>query len=503
MAVEFRLLGDVEAVIDGARVPVGYAQLRCVLAALLVEANRTVPVDQLVDRVWGDRRMPHRPRNALQHGVTLLRNALAGSPDVTITWRSPGYRLTADPATIDLHRFRDLLRQARSAPDDRAAALLAQALNQWRGEPFGGLDFGWLRSLREALHRQHLGARLDLTDIELRRGRHAEVVGELAEWVGRHPLDERLAGQYLTALCRTGAQAQALVHYENLRRQLAEQLGADPSAPLRELHTRILADDPVLAPPAGPGRVVPVAVPRQLPARPRQFVGRGRELTWLHSVSGGGPAIAVIGGAGGIGKTWLALCWAYQALHRFPDGQLHVNLRGFDPSGEPLSPASALRGFLEALGVAPGAIPSDVDARAALYRSLVAGRRMLVLLDNARDAEQVVPLLPGGDTCTVLVTSRQRLTGLVVAHGARPVELEVLREREARELLAGQLGAARLAAEPGAATELLDFCAGLPLAISIVAARIAVQPELSLAVLAGELRGLHRQLDVLDTGDTA
>jgi len=508
MAVDFRLLGDVETRVDGNPVTIGYAQLRCVLTILLVEANRTVSVDQLVDRIWQDRRIPSRPRAAVQHNVTMLRKALAATTDVTIAWTSPGYRLVVDPDAIDLHRFRGLVGRARTAADDdRAAALLEQALRLWRGEPFGGLDLGWFTSLRVTLIQQHLAARLDLTDVELRRGRHTGLVAELADWVGQHPLDERLAGQYLTALCRTGRQAQALAHYGHFRGRLAEHLGADPGPSLRELHRRILTADPGLAAPAvtaagGPARDL---VPRQLPARPRLFAGRGRELARLTAAfqGDGTVAISVIGGAGGMGKTWLALHWAHQHLHRFPDGQLHVNLRGFDPSGEPVPPDAALRGFLEALGVTSTAIPSALDARAALYRSLVAGRRMLILLDNARDAEQVVPLLPGSPTCTVLVTSRQRLTGLVVAHGAHPVELDVLPGDEARELLTGHLGTGRAAAEPEAAAELLDRCAGLPLAISIVGARAAVQPDLPLSVLADELRELPGRLDALDTGDTS
>jgi DNA-binding SARP family transcriptional activator/tetratricopeptide (TPR) repeat protein len=496
MAAEFRLLGEVETRIDGDPVTIGYAQLRCVLSILLVEANRTVPVDQLVERVWRDRRLPHRPRGAIQHNVTLLRNTLAAAGDVSIVWKSPGYQLIADPDTIDLHRFRRLVSRARTATDDdHAAVLLEQALRLWRGEPFGDLDAGWLTSLRATLTRQRLAARLDLTDIELRRGRHAGLVAELVDWVGRHPLDERLAGQYLTALCRNGRQAAALEHYEQLRGALAEHLGADPSPALRELHRRILVADPDLAAP----KDGPAAVPDQLPARPRVFAGRAAELARLTAAldeQTSGPVIVTIGGAGGMGKTWLALHWAHQ--HRFPDGRLYANLRGFDPSGEPVTPGTALRGFLDALGVGPTTLPSTVDDRAALYRSLVAGRRMLILLDNARDAAQVMPLLPGGSTCVVLVTSRQRLTSLVVAHGAHPVELDVLPEVDGRELLTKHLGRDRVAADPAAAAELLDRCAGLPLAISVVAARAAVQPGLPLRVLADELRD---RLDVLDTDD--
>jgi DNA-binding SARP family transcriptional activator/Flp pilus assembly protein TadD len=505
MAVEFRLLGDVETRVDGSPIVIGYAQLRCVLAILLVEANRTVPVDHMVDRVWTDRRLPARPRGAVQHTIAVLRKALTAVPEVTISWRSSGYQLDVDPETVDLHRFHALIGQARAAADDdRTAALYEQALRLWHGEPFAGLSTGWLAGVRTRLIQQRNATRLDLTDIRLRRGAHATLLAELRDWTEHDPLDERLAGQYLLALYRSGRQAQALEHYERTRRLLAEQLGADPSPPLRRLHTQILTGDPALRVPAASARhPAPRVVPRQLPARPRLFTGRRRELADLTAAltEPGSVVISAIGGAGGVGKTWLALYWAYQHLDRFPDGQLHANLRGFDPVEEPTPASAAVRGFLEALGVDPAAVPVDTDAAAALYRSLVAGKRMLVVLDNARDTAQVEPLLPGGSSGTVLVTSRHRLTGLVTRHGARAVDLDVLTRAEGRDLLTGHLGTGRVAAEPGAVAELLSRCAGLPLAISIVAARAIAHPGFPLAALAGELRDRPGQLDALDGGD--
>jgi DNA-binding SARP family transcriptional activator len=252
----------------------------------------------------------------------------------------------------------------------------------------------------------------------------------------------------------------------------------------------------------------PIApTPRQLPARPRLFTGRSVELARLTKAldalgdSGATVVISAIGGTGGMGKTWLALCWAHQNIGRFLDGQLYVNLRGFDPAGQPMPPEIAIRGFLDALGVQPGAIPIDWQAQIGLYRSLIADRRILVLLDNARDSAQVAPLLPGAGSCAVLVTSRHRLTGLATAHGAQQLDLDVLAEPEAAELLTRYLGHDVVAAEPEAVAEILACCAGLPLALSIVAARANAQPELPLAALAEELRDAADRLDTLDGGD--
>jgi DNA-binding SARP family transcriptional activator/tetratricopeptide (TPR) repeat protein len=510
MTVQFRLIGDVEAHVRGQPIAIGYAQLRCVLAVLLVEANHAVSVDQLVDRVWGDRRLPRNPRAAVQHSMTLLRNALAPAAGVTIAWKPPaGYQLTVEPEMVDLHRFRRLIKDGRAADDDsRAAALLEQALKLWCGEPFAGLTTAWLDSKRATLIQHRHAARLDLTDVRLRLGLHAALLPDLSAWVANNPLDERLACQLMVALYRSGRPADALDHYQQVRSRLADELGTDPSPPLRRLHEQILATDPALMAPtvrSGP-QTAAMALPCQLPARPRLFTGRTRELAGLNTALGQETAqdtvvISAIGGIGGIGKTWLALHWAYQHLDRFPDGQLYVNLRGFDPAGQPMSAATAVRGFLDALGVVPAAVPFDVDAQVGLYRSLVAGKRMLIFLDNAADSAQVAPLLPGSPTCVALITSRRHLSGLIAAHGARSLNLGRLTDQEARRLLALHLGEDRLAAEPGVATELLTCCGGLPLAISIVAARATVHPDFSLSVLADELSDHTGLLDALDTGD--
>lgn len=507
--VEIRLLGDIEVRTAGRIVDVGHARQRSVLAVLATEANRVVHGDHLVDRVWGEQQLPVYPAGALQTYISLLRRSLAVVKDATITWQAPGYKMTIDAQDVDLHRFNSLVSRANSANDDEAAALLEQALALWHGEPFAGLDTPWAAEIRAMLTMQRQAARSDLTDIQLRRGQHGKLLGLLAGQVAQCPLDERVTGQYMLALYRCGRQADALKCYERTRCMLAEELGADPGPSLQLLHHQILTADHTLDLPgerAGPEASRPL-VPCQLPAAPRQFAGRSDELTRLTAMLGDGTdpsgvaKVAAICGTGGIGKTWLALRWAYQHMHRFPDGQLWVNLQGFEPSAPSVLPLVAVRRILASLGARPAEIPADTDAASGLYRSLVAGKRMLVVLDNARDTGQVIPLLPGSPTCIALVTSRYQLTGLVTAHGAWHLNLDTLTDDEARELLASHLGPEPLATESDAVESLLACCGGLPLALSVVAARAALHPGFPLALLASELREASTRLDALDTED--
>jgi len=510
MTTEFLVLGPTEVLDGGRAVEVGPPRQRTILAVLLAEANRVVTVDQLVDRVWGHAQAPANPLGALRTYVSLLRRALSAVEGVALVRQSSGYKAVVDERNVDLYRFRDLLAHARTAAaDDRAAALLREALALWRGEPFTGLDTPWINSVRQGLIVRHQAARLDLTELRLRLGQHAGLLDELTQQADEHPLDERIAGQLILTLYRSGRQADALARYRRIRGLLTDEVGTDPGPELRRLHQQILVADPALAAPAPrptASAARPPAVPRQLPAAPRLFVGRERELEFLSAAlsasSGSGATLVItaIGGAGGIGKTWLALHWAHRNAERFPDGQLYVNLSGFDPSGAPTPPQTAVRGFLDALGVTPAAIPPDPEAQFGLYRSLVADKRLLIVLDNARDAGQVASLVPGGAACTVLVTSRHHLGGLVTAHGARTVDLGVFSEPEARAVLVRHLGEQRVAAEPQAVADLLAGCAGLPLALGIVAARAGRHPGFPLAALAAELRDESRRLDALDPG---
>ncbi|WP_158850368.1 AfsR/SARP family transcriptional regulator [Saccharothrix deserti] len=500
--VEFGVLGPVTIWHGGRQLAVGSAQQRCLLAVLVSEAGRVVSLERLVDALWDDDAVPRTARNVVQKCVSELRKLVAVDPEVGLAHRPPGYVLEVEPERVDLHRFRALVARARGA-DDRVV-LLRRALELWRGEPLA--DVPGLASVKQALVEERLAVLEDCLAAEVDSGRHAEAIPQLRALVAERPLRERPTGLLMLALYRGGRQADALEHYQHARQRLAEELGTDPSPALRELHQRILTADASLtttepAPPGGNGHTV---VPRQLPAAPAPFVGRHDALDRLDTaLNTAGEAttvlITAIGGAGGIGKTWLALHWAHRHADRFPDGQLFVDLRGFSPEGEPMEPAVAVRGFLDALGVDPGRIPVEPHAQAALFRSLVADKRMLIVLDNAADTTQITPLLPGSRTCTVVLTSRNRLPGLITGHSAQHVSLDVLTDSEARALLADRLGTGRVDAEPAAVEKLVRVCGGFPLALSIIAAHAHTRPHLLLAAVAAELLDLG--LDALDDED--
>jgi DNA-binding SARP family transcriptional activator/tetratricopeptide (TPR) repeat protein len=499
MAVlELRLLGPVEARVDGRPVPLGTRKQRLVLAILALEPNRQVPMDRLVDLVW-----PEDPPRTATHAVRVcvsgLRAALAGAgAGVDIVTRGTGYLLAADPSTVDAHRFRSLLAEAREAPGDaEQVALLDRALALWTGQALAGAaPPATAQRLCAGLDEARLTATEDRLDALLRLGRHRELVDELADLVSRHPLRERLAGQQMLALYRCGRAGDALAAYRRLRADLAEQLGLDPDAALQRLELAILRDeDPQPAPPpaASPAAspaiepaVAAGAVPAQLPAAVAGFAGRAAELAALDALTGP-AAVAVIGGTAGVGKTTLAVHWAQRHRDRYPDGQLYVNLRGRGP-GTPVRPEQALGGFLRALGTPAERIPLDLDEAAALYRTLLADRRMLVLLDNAEGVDQVRPLLPAGTGCLALVTSRDRLAGLAVRDGARLLRLDTLDPDEAGQVLARLLGAGRVGAEPEASAELARLCGYLPLALRIAAAQLARHPDRPVADLVDRLR---------------
>lgn len=486
MSVEFRLLGEVRARAGDEWIDLGHARQRCVLAGLLVEPNRPQPVEVLIERVWGDR-PPRQARGTLYGYLYRLRQAFGDRHGLRIDRTQAGYVLPVDEDAVDLHRFRRLVQRSHHEHDLEALALVDTALGLWDGDALGALEGPWVDSVRRALEQERRHVVLHRNDIALRVGRHDTLLADLVALADDDPLDERVAGQLMLALYRSGRQADAFGHYQTVRDRLVEELGADPGPALRELHQQLLRSDGEVT---GPPRAI-TPTPRQLPASPRLFVGRVDQLAEMDKAltptRGESPALAVVGAAG-TGKTTLALHWAHRAVDRFPDGQLHADLRGYDPSGAPDSPAAVVRRFLEALGVPAGGVPTDPDGQAALYRSLVAGRQLLVVLDNARDTHQVLPLLPGSSTCTVLITSRHRLTGLAATHGVPTLHLDVLTDTEARDLLARHLTDQRLHDEPDAVADLLGWCAGLPLAVGIVGARAAAHPDFPLRLLVDELR---------------
>jgi DNA-binding SARP family transcriptional activator len=521
-AAEFGLLGPFTVRRDGAVVVIPPGKQRALLAALLLSAGRPVSLDRLAEVLWGTA-PPPSARVTLQNYVLRLRRSLADGGPPRIVTHSGGYQMDVRPGELDVQRFESQLAAGRAAARAgqwaAAAAALAAGLALWRGELLAGVTSPALLA-REGprlteLRLQALEARVEA---DLQVGRPGEVIAELRQLAAAEPLRERAHALLMTALDQDGQPAAALAAYEAARRVLADELGADPGVQLRQLHARIRARGTVPAPRREPAPVVP----RQLPAAAPQFAGRGAELDVLTSqlshAGGGTVVICVIAGTAGVGKSTLAVHWAHQAAGQFPDGQLHVDLRGFAPGGEPVTPEAALRGFLGALGVPVEGIPAALADQAALYRTLLSGRRMLVLLDNAADSEQVRPLLPGSPGSPVLVTSRSQLGGLVAAQGAFAVHLDVLPEAEARELLARRLGQRRVAAEPAAVTELIGLCAGLPLALAIAASRTAGSrtagsrtagsrtagsQDRPLAALAGELREAAGRLDALATGDGA
>ena len=489
---------------DDTTIEVPAGKQRVVLGALLARPNQVVSFDALADVVW-ESGPTDNARVTMRNYVRRLRQVLGSDVGARIVTRDPGYLIQVDDDEFDLLAFTRLCRRGLTAGArgawPEAADALGSALALWRGEPLVDIPSAALRQ-REVprLTELRLQALEVAAEAELRLGRPDAVVADLGQLVTEHPLRERLHALLMLALYRTGRQGDALTAYQAAHRVLADELGVEPGPELRALHGRILRNDPDLAPPPA-AAPTPATVPHQLPPAIPHLAGRAAELKALSDP--GTATLVTISGAAGIGKTTLALRWAHDNADQFPDGHLYVDLRGFGPAGPPVEPSDAVRGFLDGFGIPADRMPPDLAGLTARYRSLLAGKRVLVVLDNARDAAQVRPLLPGSPTCRVVVTSRSELTGLVAADGARPLNLDVLSDTEAHELLTSRLDAERTAREPAAVAELTELCARLPLALSIVAARAAVRPRLPLAAFVTELRDTPGRLDALDTGDTA
>jgi DNA-binding SARP family transcriptional activator len=513
-SAEFGVLGPLLVCIDGEAVLVPRGKQRTLLAVLLLRAGRSVAADQLADMLWDPAPPPPSAGVTLQNYVKRLRQALGPAGRDRIVTQPGGYLVRVEAGELDLAVMEQALATARHASRDGAWPRVAEdaeaALALWRGEPLSDVDLpSPMAAEVSRLAELRLQARELRAEADLRLARHAEVVAELEQVGAAAPLREHMQALLMLALYRCGRRAEALEAYRRARRMLVEELGSEPGPELRELHGQILRDDPAIAAPLAPRsptapRTPPPMVPRQLPAAVSSFTGREAELAALTGLLGlepGGQAralvISAIGGTAGVGKTALAVQWAHQVAERFPDGQLFVNLRGYDPD-QPITAGDALAGFLGALGVPGTDIPDGMQERASLYRNRLAGRRMLVVLDNARDGDQVRPLLPGDPGCAAVVTSRDTLAGLVAADGARRLDLDVLPMADAVALLRSLVGG-RVDEDPRAAVGLAGLCARLPLVLRIAAELAAARPETALQDLVAELA--ESALDQLDAGE--
>lgn len=485
--MEFRILGPVEVHGEGGQARLGGGRAVTLLAALILQANRTVSYERLTTAVWGDN-PPNSATAALHTYVFRLRKAF-GDVDPTgldriVTYKT-GYLLHVQPGELDLEVFRVHVERGRAASAagkfEQAATELDAALELWRGTALSGVSGELVAQQSASLDEAYISAVEQRVEVKLNLGKTAELIPELNGLIAAHPLRERLREQAMLVLYRSGRQAEALAMYQDVYRVLADELGIQPGPALQELHRRILSGDPTLRSPSEQKPQAPAVarpVPRQLPTDVANFTGREEYMRQLDALlpsadrSGGAVVISAIEGIAGVGKTALALHWAHQATPHLPDGQLYVNLRGYAQS-PPMEPGEALARFLRALGVPQEQIPVDQDEQAAMYRSLMADKRMLVLLDNAMSPDQVRPLLPGSASCLVLITSRVDLRGLAALDGARRLVLDVLTADEAVNLLTTTIGDERSTTEADHVAQLAKLCGYLPLALRIAAAHLA------------------------------
>ncbi|MEW1755906.1 BTAD domain-containing putative transcriptional regulator [Streptomyces cyaneofuscatus] len=502
-SLRFTVLGPVRAWRGAQALPSGSPQQRALLAALLLREGRTATANELIDAFWGED-PPSQAKATIRTYASRLRKILGQE---TLVSESGGYALRIGRGALDLTLAQDLAAEAEKAraSGDRCQArtLINKVLGLWDGEALASVPGPYAENQRTRLEEWRLQLTEARLDLDLEVGSHAEAVSELTALTAAHPLRERLRELLMVALYRSGRQAEALAVYADTRRLLAEELGVDPRPELAQLQQRILRADEELARPADePAPAAAPVKPAQLPATVPDFTGRDsfvRDLgAQLATAEGSVMAVSALAGIGGVGKTTLAVHVAHQARPHFPDGQLYVDLQG--AGARAAEPETVLGSFLRALGTADSAIPDTLDERAALYRSTLDGRRVLVLLDNAHDAAQIRPLLPGTPGCAALVTSRVRMVDLA---GAHLVDLDVMAPDEALQLFTRIVGAERVGAEREAALDVVAACGFLPLAIRIAASRLAARRTWTVSVLAGKLADERRRLDELQAGDLA
>ncbi|MFK0244681.1 tetratricopeptide repeat protein [Amycolatopsis azurea] len=487
--MDFQVLGSVRVRTRGQAFAVGEPRQQQILAVLLLDAGRTVGLDSLVTRVWGES-PPKQVRRSLQAHITRIRRVLeqADPGSAWLVRDAGGYRLDISPDQVDVFRFRNAVRDEST---DRAA--LAEALGLWRGEPLAGLSGDWAERTRRTLSQEHEAAVVAWAAAEIRAGQAAATVIRLTELLDEHPLHEGAAAVLMRALYTVGRTADALAVHERIRRALRDDLGVDPGPELAAMYEAVLRHD------LPPGEQT---IPAQLPAAVTEFTGRADEIAELDRLAdrvGDEPLIVCLTGTAGVGKTATVVHWGHRVRDRFPDGQLYLDLRGYAPE-KPVSPDDALGAFLTALLPGGAEISLGVTERAARFRTELDGRRMLVVLDNAASVDQVRMLLPGAGGCAVVVTSRDALTGLVALYGAHRVTVDQLPLSDAVTLLRRLVGP-RVDAEPEPAAMLAERCVRLPLTLRLAAELAVSRPAVPLSQLAEELRAAQRTLDVLSGGD--
>jgi DNA-binding SARP family transcriptional activator len=499
-AVEFRLLGPLELVVNGRRIGVP-PKLRALLAVLLLRANRPVPISELIEALW-DAEPPVDPRSTVQKYVMRLRRTLEPA-GCAIHTESEAYRLELDTATLDVSRFEELARHGMRAAEqgllEVASAQLADALELWRASPpLSNVRSGVLhRDLTVRLVERQLQVLEFRIDVDLQLGRHADLCAELLGLIRSHPLRERFWAQWMRALAASGRQGEALEGYRKVVQVLAEELGIDPGPELRATHLQILNG----VTPPGPLTTDRVAAPRprQLPAATRGVVGRRSEIEEVVTVlrakqEDGGARLALITGPTGIGKSTVAVAAAHRLAGDFPDGQLFVDFGVVDPPGVEDALAYALRSF----GVHPDVLPTRRADATAMYRSLTADRRLLIVLDGVTSEAPIRALLPGSATSAVVVTTAHDLHGILASPGAHRVELATLPSDEASEVVRSLIGDRRMHAEPDDAARIVAACGGLPLALRTVAAELAARPSLTISEFARQVRGPDRAEAIRD-----
>ena len=499
--LDFRLLGPLRVLVSGEPRHVGGPRQQIVLTTLLLEANRVVPVERLIEAVWGED-PPATARAQIQMAVWQLRRRFAEWTDAELIVSYPaGYAIEVPGLSMDMLRFDQAVAAGREAVrrGDIAAAvkMLRDALDMWRGSAAAGVHSRVVEAAVLRLDEQRLGVLEECLDLELRLGRHHEVIGELKELVRAYPLREGLHAHLMLALYRAGRQAEALAAYREAHLVLTEEYGLDPGEQLAALERAILTNDPALNKSDAVSVMHPV--PRQLPAAVSDFVGRDEiagelcdRLTHASGAQGQSVEVIIISGAGGVGKTALALHVAHQVRESFPDGQLYARLRGVD--GRPIRPKQVLEEFLRSLGVSPTALPEGLGELSAEYRSRLSGSRVLVVLDDVVTIDQIEPLVPGETGCAVIATSRRALAGVP---GARRIELDVLDLDASLTLLSRVIGAERVHSEPHAAQRLAEACARLPLALRIAASKLSVRPHWTIDRMLDRLSDEQRLLDEL------